>query len=56
MFAVSARADPAAALSELADQARALLEGERDPVANAANLSALIFATCPTSTGPASTG
>jgi len=47
MFAVSARADPAAALSELADQARALLEGERDPVANAANLSALIFAMVP---------
>jgi L-methionine (R)-S-oxide reductase len=47
MFAVSSRADPAAALSELADQARALLEGERDPVANAANLSALIFATVP---------
>jgi L-methionine (R)-S-oxide reductase len=47
MFAVSSRADPAAALAELAGQARALLEGERDPVANAANLSALIFATVP---------
>lgn len=31
----------------LADQARALLEGERDPVANAANLASLIFHTVP---------
>src|SRR5689334_10078688 len=47
MFAVSSRADSSAALDELPVQARALLEGERDPVANAANLSALIFATVP---------
>ncbi|MGH8441501.1 MAG: GAF domain-containing protein [Nevskiaceae bacterium] len=32
---------------ELAVQARALLEGERDPVANAANLSALLWHTLP---------
>lgn len=47
MFAVSARSDSPAVFDELAAQARALLEGERDPVANAANLSALIFATVP---------
>lgn len=47
MFAVTARSDSPAVLDELAEQARALLEGERDPVANAANLSALIFATVP---------
>jgi L-methionine (R)-S-oxide reductase len=34
-------------LSELLAQARALLEGERDPVANAANLASLIFHTLP---------
>jgi L-methionine (R)-S-oxide reductase len=33
--------------SELAAQARALLEGERDPIANAANLAALIWHTLP---------
>lgn len=32
---------------DLAGQARALLEGERDPVANAANLAALIWHTLP---------
>lgn len=32
---------------DLAGQARALLEGERDPVANAANLVALIWHTLP---------
>ena len=32
---------------DLAAQARALLEGERDPVANAANLTALIWHTLP---------
>ena len=32
---------------ELLDQARALLDGERDRTANAANLSALIFNTLP---------
>lgn len=47
MFAVSARSDSPAVFDELAAQSRALLEGERDPVANAANLSALIFATVP---------
>lgn len=48
MFAASSVAtDPVSALDELPGQARALLEGERDPVANAANLSALIFATVP---------
>ena len=31
----------------LVDQARALLQGERDPVANAANLASLIFHTVP---------
>jgi len=31
----------------LVDQARALLQGERDPVANAANLASLIFYTVP---------
>jgi len=33
--------------AELADQARGLLEGERDPIANAANLSALIWQSLP---------
>jgi len=33
--------------AELAQQARALLAGERDPVANAANLAALIWHTLP---------
>lgn len=31
----------------LADQARALMQGERDPVANAANLASLIFHSVP---------
>jgi len=33
--------------AELANQARGLLEGERDPIANAANLSALIWQSLP---------
>ena len=33
--------------AELADQARGLLKGERDPIANAANLSALIWQSLP---------
>jgi GAF domain-containing protein len=49
MFAVTSA--PAATQSErhaeLARQARALLEGERDATANAANLAALIFHTLP---------
>ena len=40
-------ADKAGLYRELADQARALLEGERDPIANAANLSALVFHSLP---------
>ena len=34
-------------LAELLAQARALLEGERDPVANAANIASLVFHTLP---------
>ena len=33
--------------AELADQARALLAGEHDPIANAANLSALVYHALP---------
>src|SRR5690606_36307125 len=33
--------------AQLADQARALLHGERDRIANAANLSALVYSTLP---------
>ncbi|QCO66958.1 GAF domain-containing protein [Luteimonas yindakuii] len=33
--------------AQLADQARALLHGERDRIANAANLSALVYHTLP---------
>ncbi len=40
-------ASKAALYQELADQARALMHGEQDPVANAANLSALIWHTLP---------
>ena len=49
MFALapSAAASTAELLHGLREQARALLEGERDPVANAANLSSLIFHTLP---------
>jgi L-methionine (R)-S-oxide reductase len=49
MFALapSANASTAELLQGLREQARALLEGERDPVANAANLSSLIFHTLP---------
>lgn len=39
--------DKAEAYAELADQARALLEGERDLVANAANFAALVFHALP---------
>lgn len=49
MFALapSAATSTAELLAGLRQQARALLEGERDPVANAANLSSLIFHTLP---------
>jgi L-methionine (R)-S-oxide reductase len=49
MFALSpARSGtPAEAHAHLLEQARALLEGERDFTANAANLSALLFHTLP---------
>jgi len=47
MFAVSPAPTAASALEDLAGQARALLEGERDATANAANVSALIFHTLP---------
>lgn len=40
-------ADKPAFYAELADQARALLHGEHDRIANAANLSALIFHSLP---------
>ena len=49
MFALhSAPATPQSErYAELAAQARALLEGERDPTANAANLASLVFHTLP---------
>src|SRR5262245_51407951 len=49
MFAVkpAAAATKAASYAELHEQARALLAGERDPVANAANVASLIFHTLP---------
>ena len=47
MFAVSPSPTAATALEDLAAQARALLEGERDATANAANVSSLIFHTLP---------
>jgi len=49
MFALktAAGASPAERHSELLEQARALLSGERDPIANAANLAALVFHTLP---------
>jgi GAF domain-containing protein len=40
-------ADPAATYQELREQARALFAGERDALANAANLAALLFANLP---------
>src|SRR5262245_5808832 len=45
MFALAPNpsASAAALLESLREQARALLQGERDPVANAANLASLIF-------------
>ncbi len=39
-------ADKAEQYRELADQARGLLHGERDRIANAANLSALVYGAC----------
>jgi len=49
MFALqTARAgSPADLYTELLEQSRALLEGERDSTANAANLAALVFHTLP---------
>jgi len=48
MFALrSAASTPAERYEELAGQARALLQGERDQTANAANLASLIFHTLP---------
>jgi len=47
MFAVSPSPTAASALEDLAAQVRALLEGERDATANAANISSLIFHTLP---------
>src|SRR3546814_11429023 len=41
--------------AQLAQQARALVAGERDRIANAANLSALVYHALPRSTGSAST-
>ena len=50
MFAVS-KSFPAASkaelYAELAQQAHALFEGERDPIANAANLSSLVYHALP---------
>jgi len=45
--AAIAAVDPAALYAELARQAEGLLAGERDWIANAANLSALIFTSLP---------
>jgi L-methionine (R)-S-oxide reductase len=49
MFALKSAhgASEAERLAELLAQARALLEGERDPVANAANIASLVFHTLP---------
>ena len=49
MFALETRhgASDAELLAELLEQARALLHGERDAVANAANLSSLIYHALP---------
>ncbi|APV48364.1 hypothetical protein BWI17_00880 [Betaproteobacteria bacterium GR16-43] len=47
MFAVSPAPAGVSALEDLAAQARALLEGERDATANAANVASLIFNTLP---------
>jgi L-methionine (R)-S-oxide reductase len=49
MFALAPTnsASPAELLEGLLEQARALLHGERDPFANAANLSSLIYHTLP---------
>ena len=48
MFQASALSgDKASQYSQLADMARALMHGERDRIANAANLSALVFHNLP---------
>ena len=49
MFALHSApaASPSERYAELAAQARALLEGERDATANAANLASLVFHTLP---------
>lgn len=48
MFALrSAASTPAERYEELASQARALLDGERDQTANAANLASLIYHSLP---------
>jgi L-methionine (R)-S-oxide reductase len=47
MFAVSPAPAGVSALEDLAAQARALLEGERDATANAANVAALVFHALP---------
>ena len=47
MFAVSPAPAGVSALEDLVAQARALLEGERDATANAANVAALVFHTLP---------
>jgi GAF domain-containing protein len=49
MFALkaSSSASKVETFAELEAQARALLEGERDPTANAANLAALLYHTLP---------
>ena len=48
MFALrNAASTPAERYEELAGQARALLHGERDRTANAANLASLIFHSLP---------
>jgi GAF domain-containing protein len=47
--------NPVAAYDELARDLGALLSGERDLIANAANTAALIYDALPASTGPGST-
>jgi L-methionine (R)-S-oxide reductase len=43
----TATADKPSLYADLADDLRALLDGERDPIANAANLSSLVYHTLP---------
>jgi L-methionine (R)-S-oxide reductase len=45
--AATAPADKPALYAALADDLRALVHGERDPIANAANLSSLVYHTLP---------